>query len=131
VPPARPDRAWHAAARARNGDAPLARLHSETRAAFLLRQRLERAEELRAKGITVSFVALDGALAGVLGVADPIKSTAPAAIRALHEECLRIAAGVLYPALGVLLSPVLAAAAMSFSSVSVIGNALRLRRAEL
>ena len=42
-----------------------------------------------------------------------------------------IAAGVLYPFLGVLLSPMLAAAAMSLSSVSVIGNALRLRAIDL
>jgi Cu+-exporting ATPase len=38
-----------------------------------------------------------------------------------------VAAGVLYPVMGVLLSPMLAALAMSLSSVSVIGNALRLR----
>ena len=42
-----------------------------------------------------------------------------------------VAAGVLYPLLGITLSPILAAAAMALSSVSVIGNALRLRRTEI
>jgi P-type Cu+ transporter len=42
-----------------------------------------------------------------------------------------IAAGILYPSLGLLLSPIVAALAMALSSVSVIGNALRLRAARL
>ena len=210
-------------------------------------------EALRAEGQTVMLVAIDGKLAGLLGVADPIKPSTPEAIRLLHEAGVRVvmltgdsrstaeavgrtlgidevqsevlpdqkretvrrlkaegrkvamagdgvndapalaeadvgiamgtgtdvaiesagitlvsgdlrgvvrarrlsqatmrnirqnlffafaynaigvpvAAGVLYPFFGLVLSPMIASAAMTFSSVSVISNALRLRRAEL
>lgn len=50
----------------------------------------ERAEALRAEGQTVMFVAIDGALAGLLGVADPIKESTPEAIAALHQRGLKV-----------------------------------------
>jgi Cu+-exporting ATPase len=49
-----------------------------------------RADELRREGQTVMFVAADGRIAGLLGVADPIKETTPDAIRELHEEGIRV-----------------------------------------
>jgi P-type Cu+ transporter len=179
------------------------------------------ADRLRGEGKTAMFVAVDGRLAGLVAVADPIKETTPAAIQALHDDGLRIvmltgdnettaqavasrlgidevvanvlpdqkaavvkrlqsegrfvamagdgvtlvkgdlrgivrarrlseatmrnmhenlvwaflynvlgvpiAAGVLFPFFGILLSPMIAVAAMTLSSLSVIGNALRLR----
>jgi Cu+-exporting ATPase len=49
-----------------------------------------RADALRTQGATAVFVAIDGALAGVLGIADPIKPSAAAAVRALRDEGLRL-----------------------------------------
>ena len=50
----------------------------------------EQADGLRREGATVMFVAVDGRLVGLLGVADPIKETTPEAIRQLHREGIRI-----------------------------------------
>ncbi|GIL01786.1 MAG: copper-translocating P-type ATPase [Alphaproteobacteria bacterium] len=49
-----------------------------------------RADAMRAEGKTVMFVAVDGRAAGMVAVADPVKETTPAAIRALHDSGLKI-----------------------------------------
>jgi P-type Cu+ transporter len=51
---------------------------------------LQQADALRSDGQTVMFVALDGRLAGLLGVTDPIKASTPEAVAALHAEGLRL-----------------------------------------
>jgi P-type Cu+ transporter len=53
-------------------------------------QSVETAEQLRADGQTAMFVAENGRLIGLLGVADPVKSSTPEAIRSLHDEGIRI-----------------------------------------
>ncbi|MHB1014271.1 MAG: heavy metal translocating P-type ATPase [Desulfurivibrionaceae bacterium] len=50
----------------------------------------QQAEVMRAEGQTVMFVAVDGKIAGLLAVADPIKATTPEAIRQLHEENITV-----------------------------------------
>jgi Cu+-exporting ATPase len=50
----------------------------------------DRADDLRQRGRTVIFVAVDGQLAGLLGISDPIKETTPEAIRALKDSGLRL-----------------------------------------
>ena len=49
-----------------------------------------RADALRGQGQTVMFVAVDGAMAGLLGVADPVKASTPEAIRLLHDAGLKL-----------------------------------------
>ncbi len=56
----------------------------------LIERAQQRAEELRAEGQTILFVAIDGKLAGLLGVADPIKSSTAEALRLLREEGVRV-----------------------------------------
>ncbi|MCB0327089.1 MAG: copper-translocating P-type ATPase [Bdellovibrionales bacterium] len=55
-----------------------------------IEHRLEEAEQYRSEAQTVMFVAIDGQFGGLIGVADPIKSTTPEAIEHLHKEGLRI-----------------------------------------
>jgi P-type Cu+ transporter len=50
----------------------------------------ERAKSMEAEGQTVMFVAIDRAVAGIIGVADPVKATTPEAIKRLHHERIRI-----------------------------------------
>ncbi len=56
----------------------------------LLPEMQTRAEQLRKEGQTVMFVAIDGRPAGLLGVADPIKSSTPEAIKLLHADGIKI-----------------------------------------
>jgi Cu+-exporting ATPase len=50
----------------------------------------DRAEEMRRDGQTVMYVVIEGAVAGLIGVADPVKASTPEAIRLLHEDGVRI-----------------------------------------
>ena len=55
-----------------------------------LDSQLSTAEDLRARGQTVMFIAIDGKAAGLLGVADPLKASTPEAVALLHKEHVRI-----------------------------------------
>jgi Cu+-exporting ATPase len=82
-----------------------------------------------------------GSLSGDLGGIVRARKLSQATMRNIRQNLffafvynaagIPIAAGILYPSLGLLLSPILAAAAMALSSVSVVGNALRLRVTQL
>ena len=86
---------------------------------------------------SAGIILLDGDLAGLLR-ARRLSAATLSNIRqnllfafAYNAVGIPVAAGILYPAFGLLLSPMLAAAAMALSSISVIANALRLRHADL
>ncbi len=121
-----------------------------------------KAEAMRGDGQTVMFVAVDGTIAGLIGVADPIKATTADAIRSLHAEGIRVVmltgdskttAQAVATTLGIdeLIAEVMpdqkaatikrlqtvgrivamgtgTDVAMSLTPISIIGNALRLRR---
>jgi Cu+-exporting ATPase len=83
---------------------------------------------------SADVVLMSGDLRGVVNAVEVSRRT----LRNIHQNLawafgynvllIPVAAGVLYPAFGLMLSPMLAAAAMALSSVSVVTNALRLRR---
>ena len=83
---------------------------------------------------SADVVLMSGDLRGVVNAIDVSQATMRNIRQNLvwafgyNTALIPVAAGVLYPAFGLLLSPVFAAGAMALSSVSVLGNALRLRR---
>ncbi|MEG6510064.1 copper-translocating P-type ATPase [Methyloligella sp. 2.7D] len=88
---------------------------------------------MESAGLTLLSGDLQGVVAGVKLARATLRNIKQNLLFAFGYNSLGvpIAAGILYPAFGILLSPIIAAAAMSFSSVSVIGNALRLRNLKL